>query len=746
MISFLCNSNQIIIQVKPARFLRENEIPLRPGLISTAFSLHLFLMKNMRWAVFVSGAAAVIAQTVLIREGLSLFGGYELISGILLSLWLVWAGIGSFIFSRVRVRGSPTTVYGVLLAVLSVFLVFSLTVFRYALRIFALPFGEVIPLHLIVVIAMIALAPTCAVFGMLFPSASRIINPEKVYLMEGIGAFAGGIAASFLLIQIMPAYGIILSMVIVLLACMSLLTKKKLLVMPAVLCLLFFQIPHIEWFLREQQLGGQELVGLEESKFGVIAVTRMHDQLNFYTNGVFDFSYPDRYSSEHAVHYPLLLHPQPHAVLLIGGGIGHCIEQIQKHPSVENITYVELDPRLLTVGEQFIGRAVKGNTQVRNVFGDARYFVKTTDDSFDVIILNLPDPVNAQLNRFYTQEFFCEVKRILRSNGIFSLAISAPADIISPLFGQYLNTIDRSMRASFSSILHLPAARTTFIAGDHVADIDSVPAVLSRRIQQRKLDLEYVSEYYFAFDFTAEKLRYLRQQIVQADGIMNTDVRPVCYYYTMMLWGGLVSEGVRDIFNRLFTLHPLLFLIPLTCIFLFFRRRSMVYVSVFTIGASEISTVIILIVLFQIFYGYLYGWIGAIIACYMLGLACGTLFYMRSSLIRGKYVKLLSHVEIAMAVYCALIAAVLLFKIPGAHIVIFMLIFCGGFLGGLHFPLSVKIMRRRNAGMVYGIDLIGSSLGALITSIIFIPILGLVYTLVLFVIVNLLVGCGLRTI
>jgi spermidine synthase len=498
--------------------------------------------------------------------------------------------------------------------------------------------------------------------------------------------------------------------------------------------------------LREQQLGRQELVGLKESKFGVIAVTTMHDQLNVYTNGVFDFSYPDPYSSEQAVHYTLLLHPQPRSVLLIGGGVGHCIEQIQKHPSVDNITYVELDPRLLTVGEQFIGRASKGKAQVHYVFGDARYFVKTTEEAFDVVILNLPDPVNAQLNRFYTQEFFREIEKVLRPDGMFSLGISAPSDIIGPLFGQFLNTIDRTLRASFTSILHLPAARITFIAGDNVESIDSVPDVLSRRIRERNLDLEYVSEHYFAFDFTAEKLRYVEQQVVQADGIMNTDAKPVCYYFTMMLWGGLVSEGTRSLFTRLFALHPLLFLIPLVGILLFFRRRSIVYLSVFAIGASEISAEIILIVLFQIFYGYLYGWIGAIIACYMLGLACGTLFYMRSSLIRGNYIRLLSYVEIAMALYCALIAAVLVFTIPGAHIVILVLIFTGGFLGGLHFPLSVKIMRRRNAGIVYGIDLVGSSIGAFMTAIFFIPILGLVYTLMLFIIANLLVGWGLRTI
>jgi len=67
-------------------------------------------------------------------------------------------------------------------------------------------------------------------------------------------------------------------------------------------------------------------------------------------------------------------------------------------------------------------------------------------------------------------------------------------------------------------------------------------------------------------------------------------------------------------------------------------------------------------------------------------------------------------------------------------------------MGGLHFPLSIALLKRRNAGSVYSVDLIGSSLGALITAVIFIPILGIVFTLFLFFVFNAVVGVGLRTV
>lgn len=67
-------------------------------------------------------------------------------------------------------------------------------------------------------------------------------------------------------------------------------------------------------------------------------------------------------------------------------------------------------------------------------------------------------------------------------------------------------------------------------------------------------------------------------------------------------------------------------------------------------------------------------------------------------------------------------------------------------MGGLHFPLSVAALERQKAGFVYGIDLIGSSIGALATAMLFIPILGIVQTLVFFGIMNFLVGMGLSTV
>lgn len=704
-------------------------------------------MQRIKWAIFFSGLTAVIAQTLIIREGLALFGGYELVSGILLCFWLIWGGLGSLIFSKLKLKLNPEITFSLLLLILSLTIIISIAFMRLALKIFSLPFGEVISLDKIVLISAISLAPTCLVFGAIFPAASKMLAPERVYLLEGIGAFLGGIIISFILLQILPPYGILLIVVFFLTTFAFIIIKKPgLLVFSFLLLLLFVKVNDIELYLRETQMGRQNLVGLRESKYGMITVTKSYTQLNFYTNGVYDFSYPDIYSSEEAVHYPLLLHEMPRKVLLVGGGIGNCITQIFKHPDVNKITYLELDPLFFKMGEEYIGENLKDFKNLNVIFGDARFFIKNTKERYDVVIINLPDPVNAQLNRFYTKEFFAEAKRIINTRGILSVRITAPPDIISPLFGQLLSTIHKSIHSSFEHITVLPAAKMTYIATDHVIILEDVIDTLKQRIEQRSLELTYVNEYFFDYNLTYEKLSYVKDRIEVSEGVLNTDSKPVCYYFSTILWGGAISESMRNLFVKLFSINPFLFLIPLLFVFLFFRRRSIIYLSVLSIGASEISAEVILIILFQIYYGYLYGWIGAIIAFYMLGLALGTLFYMRSYWFRKSTTKLLSNVEFIMGLYFAVIILVFFLKIPGAAVIIPFLIFFGGFMGGLHFPLSVGILKRKKAGIVYGIDLIGSSIGALVTSIIFIPILGIIFTLFIFVVLNVLVAIGLRTI
>ncbi|MGQ9702440.1 MAG: methyltransferase [bacterium] len=698
----------------------------------------------MHVAVFVSGIAAVMSQTLLMRESLAFFAGNELISGIILFFWLLWTGLGSILYSKWKPKLVPVRAYALLLFLLCFTLVFSLIFFRIAPIVFSLPFGEMVGFERIILISIITLCPTGLVFGALFPAASSIIMAQKVYLIEGFGSFAGGLLFSFFLVSVLPPFGILVIIISLLLFAELFCLRKKLML---ILCLLplvlLIKIDDIEFFFRKVQVHGQQLVGLYESIYGTIAITRMESQLNFYFNGFFDFAYPDNYSAEEAVHYPLLIHKMPESVLLIGGGMGGAIGEIMKYRTIKRLVYLEIDPKLVEVGRKYIPE-LNDDNNIKIIINDARFYLKNTIEQFDCIILNLPDPMNAQLNRYYTKEFFKEAKQRLKKNGLFSIRVTTPQDIISPLYSQFLTTIYNTLKEVYKNVLALPVAKTTFISMDYYLDED-IAGLLKKMIAERKLKTLYVNSYFIDYNLTQERIEYLKMHIKEGKRHLNRDLKPVCYYFNSVIWGGIISQHLRNIFVKFFNLNPIFYFLPLALVFLlFWKLKPLLYLSVFSIGASEISGEVILIILFQIFYGYIYAWLGAIISFFMLGLTTGTIFFLKSMYFKEHPLSKLSYIQFFVGFYFLLVLLFSFIKLPISHYIIGLLIFIDGFLGGLHFPLSMKIIGEEKAGIIYGIDLLGSGIGAILTTILLIPILGIPITLLIFVILNILVGIKLK--
>ncbi|MEO0216298.1 MAG: methyltransferase, partial [candidate division WOR-3 bacterium] len=641
----------------------------------------------MHFAVFISGFTAVVGQALLIREGLTLFSGNELSSGIVIWLWLIWTGIGSLLFPRLKLKKEPLKIYAFLLFLLAIMFIYSFLFFRFIPQIFSLPSGEVIGLDRMVLFSFIALGPACLLVGALFPAASIIIAPSTVYLIEGIGSFAGGILFSFLLIMFLPPSGILLIVVSLLLSAgFYILNRKKFIFIAVIPLILLLKIQHLEFFLRKIQMPKHNLIALYESRYGTIAVTKSETQLNFYSSGFFDFAYPDVYSAEDAVHYPLLIHLQPEKILLIGGGAGGGIVEALKHPSIKSLTYVELDPKLLEVSRQYLGNYIN-DERVRVIIGDGRFFVKNTKDNFDCIIVNLPDPLNAQLNRYYTKEFFQEARRHLKTDGLFSIRATSPPDMMSPLYAQYLGTIYATLKQVFKNVYILPTARITFIATD-LTIASKITELFKKRLALRNLELVYVNEYFFDYNFTPEKIEFLKSTILRSGSYINTDLKPVCYYFNTILWGGVISHGLKKLFVKLFNLNPFFFFLLLLLLLFFWRQKTIVYASIFSIGAGEISAEIILIILLQVLYGYIYAWIGLIIGLFMLGLAMGTYLFIRTKFFHKHSIDFLTSIHIFITIYFALILGTALLKISDANYLIAILISLGGLLGGLHFPLS----------------------------------------------------------
>lgn len=125
---------------------------------------------------------------------------------------------------------------------------------------------------------------------------------------------------------------------------------------------------------------------------------------------------------EALVHVPMLTHPNPRRVLVIGGGEGATIREVLKHP-VERVVMVDIDEELVTLCKKYLPEMHQGSfddPRVELVFQDGRKYVESAPDAFfDVVILDLTDPSEGGPAVYlYTKEFYQEIFRILNKEGV----------------------------------------------------------------------------------------------------------------------------------------------------------------------------------------------------------------------------------------------------------------------------------------------------------------------------------------
>ena len=727
-------------------------------------------------AFILMGLGTILAQIILLRELMVVFSGNELATGVMLAAWLLWTALGSAIlgvFSD-RIKRKPSFFASVQL-ILAFLLPASFLLVRYLRPLLGVPPGEIASLAQMLLGIFLLLIPFCLFSGLLFAVGCSLLGEivgknsrsvGMVYAYEALGAGIGGVAFSYLLIHIFNPWQVVL-LTAALLSLSSFLLNRNLRPVAALwICLLIGALAFFGARLNLLSQGwswqGYQVVASKDTVYGTITVISDGPQVSFFENGVWTFTHPDPQTAEEAVHFALLEHPQPQDVLLIGGGVGGLIGEVLKHPSLRHADYVELDPHLISMGRAYLPPAATislDDPRVEIIPTDGRRFVRQGKKKYDVIILHLPDPTTAQLNRCYTQEFFTEVATILHKGGVFYLSVNSSENVIGHTLAQFLSSLYWTMREAFPEVVVLPGPSARFLGARTVGALTTDPKILVKRALQRNLGVHYVRDYYLRFNLSPERVGYLRSIVEQGEGAaINRDLRPICYFYDIILWSAQYTPSLKRWFVQLSGLRVewIFYLITAVTLFLLWRgKRSSsppLLWAVAIMGFSQIALEVILILAFQIIYGYLYYKIGVIITAYMIGLALGGWII---TTIMGRItrpLRLLLMVQAGVALY----AIGILLLILGLHRGVFppslagamegvfpFLTLVAGFLGGVHFPLAntVYLGNRREIGRVggflYGIDLVGSAAGALIISVILLPIVGIAAGIFLIVALNL---------
>ena len=196
-----------------------------------------------------------------------------------------------------------------------------------------------------------------------------------------------------------------------------------------------------------------------------VSVDAWQDHLFLSVNGKVDASTDDAFTQLYLGHLPMLLHPRPERVLVIGLGSGMTLGAVAAYPA-ERIDCVEIERAVLPAARYFdhLNRHALDDPRVRLYFGDGRNFLRVRPDRYDVIISEPSNPWMAGVANLFSREHYENAATRMRPGGIFCQWLHAysmsPDDlrmIVNTFCGVFPHT---SLWASFYPDLLLIGSET----------------------------------------------------------------------------------------------------------------------------------------------------------------------------------------------------------------------------------------------------------------------------------------------
>jgi spermidine synthase len=625
-------------------------------------------------------------------------------------------------------------------------------------------------------------APLCFFSGGLFALAWELYRSGaksggtsiSVYLAESLGSGAGGLFFYFILLPRYPSFAGSLILVLFLLTlavAVGAVGKYS----GRVFCLLFslgilvgvsilFGYSDRVDLLTHRAQWGKSFFQAKDTPYHNLVFVFDSGQFSLFSNGLWLFSSKDPQTAEPAAHLPLLEHPHPEKVLAIGDYSPEMLGEVLKHPGITAVDCVQPDAELT----EFTGAVlppshtqVMSDRRVRVFHTDPRRLKGGAGIGYDVILLSSGEPVNAEMNRFYTVEFFSRIKSLMNPGGLFSFGVPAAPDIIGPREAVLLKSLHQTLRQVFGHVVIVPGETARFIASQAGTGMTGDPQVLIGRMSARSLDLKYVRDFYLLDLFNPMRLAYMESIVREGpQAKINMDFEPVCYLYGLGLWGAQLHPAAGRIFGFLSQSARFWVLTGIAAVFLVLvlllpTKGSPGLVVAFNTGvcgAVLIVVEVMLVLVYQIMEGSVYKQMALMISLFMAGLAAGSAL---ARFLRGRGLRRLFIVQTGLAAYLGLLY--LLFSVfrttvldrlgHDSMLLLFSgLAFLAGMLGGGQFFAAVSAIEKRMQGTgsqgeqpgngpagasLYAADLIGASAGALAGSLFFIPVFGIPKTLLI---------------
>ncbi|MDL1959974.1 MAG: hypothetical protein LWX01_11670 [Deltaproteobacteria bacterium] len=676
--------------------------------------------KKKFWVCLIAlGTSSVSVQLIMIREVMSTFGGNELVIGLVLGVWLLFTGLGSALGVPVAKRARPERALfagHILVGVLPFFQVAAVR----ALPLFWVR-GEMLGLTSAIFSSTLILIPYCLIAGGMLPIAGALLKGKdttsRVYIADTLGDISGGLLFSLVLVYTLSHWDSLIVLGMLNLLAGAMMTSYAGLPVLALLGIGMVAAGPLDLSTLSLRFPGQELIIHKNTPFAQLTISKTGEQLNVLQDAIPLYSTGDL-DMESVAHLPLCQIEQGANILLIAGGVFGTIEEIAKHKP-KHIDYVELDPAILEL-DKLIDKSLS-HTFVKVHVGDGRLFVKQASIKYNAVIIDLPDPENAQLNRFYSQEFFHEAKSILTDHGVLAFTLVGAENYLEEKGLAVNRSVYAALKTTFKHILVFPGITHYYLASDAPLTTGIAGVLAGRKIVTRRL-----VDYELPSMTDPFRMDILRRLLIEKKVSPNRDLSPSAFGHLLDMWMKK-SESPKTLQYVMFV--SILAFAVLVC------RRDLLRFTIMTSGYAGMAFELSLLLLFQVIYGYVYLRICIFITLFMIGSALGA--FASGRLKKDTFWQVLATDSALIAL--AALACVATLTGVGAkgqislfamqYIVIPSLIFLVAFAAGCQFSAVSRMAMGTGAeitGRLYLADLAGAACGTILTGLLFLPKIGII--------------------
>ncbi len=278
------------------------------------------------------------------------------------------------------------------------------------------------------------------------------------------------------------------------------------------------------------------LIYTAETPYQTIDVTEWQGQRWFYYNNVNQFSSIDHWLYfEPMAHVPCQTVDERTKTLVIGGENGMLIRELLKYNDIDRIDLLPVDSELLGIARQEpiflkLNDQALNNDRIRTIPKPIFSFLEETNDEYNLIYIDLPDPLDLELNQYYTTEFYQLCYEALRAKGVVMTQAGSPYYAPEAFY-----CINRTVKA---------AGFSTLLLHNQVLTLGEWGWVLGIKGKEK----HQVQKQLFNAPFDAVQTKWLNQEAVhmmtafvkqtlEDDSTINDLKKPIVHiYYTTGTW------------------------------------------------------------------------------------------------------------------------------------------------------------------------------------------------------------------